>query len=75
MVFVLVLAYFIIGGIIFGRVSEFSAKYQQYYTVRSEKQIAFAFILFWPLLTLIWVFSLLWKAILGIFIVIQMMFD
>lgn len=75
MVFVLVLAYFIIGGMIFGFVSEFSAKYQQYYTVKSEKQIAFAFILFWPLLTLIWVFSLLWKAILGIFIVIQMMFD
>ena len=75
MVFVLVLVYFIIGGIIFGVVSEFSAKYQQYYTVKSEKQIAFAFILFWPLLTLIWVFSLLWKSILGIFIVIQMMFD
>lgn len=75
MVFVLVFAYFIIGGVIFGFVSEFSAKYQQYYTVKSEKQIAFAFILFWPLLTLIWVFSLLWKAILGIFIIIQMMFD
>lgn len=75
MVFVLVLIYFVIGGIIFVVISEFSAKYQQYYTVKREKQIAFALILFWPLLFLIWVFSLLWKAILGVFLIVQMMFD
>lgn len=75
MVIVFVLIYFVIGGIIFVVISEFSAKYQQYYTVKREKQIAFAFILFWPLLSLIWVFSLLWKAILGVFLIVQMMFD
>ena len=43
---ILALFYIVIGGITFAIVDKFSTKYQQYYTIKREKQMLLSCVLF-----------------------------
>lgn len=75
MEWLLVLAYLIIGVIVFSLIDRFSTKYQQWYTVKREKQIILASLLFWPIILLFWIMRYLYDAFVGLLTFIKMIFD
>ena len=75
MSWLLVLAYLIIGFIVFSLINSFSTKYQQWYTVKREKQMALASLLFWPIILLFWIMRYLYDAFVGLLTFIKMIFD
>lgn len=72
---IIILAYFFIGASIFGLIDGFSTKYRQWYTVKREKQILLACLLFWPVMLLLWVIRYLSEAFAGLLTFIKMTFD
>ena len=71
----IILAYFVIGALIFGVIASFSKKYIQWYTVKRETQIVLACLLFWPIMLLLWVIRYLSEAFVGLLTFIKMTFD
>lgn len=72
---IIILAYFAIGAIIFGLIEGFSKKYTQWYTVKRETQILLACLLFWPIMLLVWAIRYLGEAFVGLLTFIKMIFD
>jgi len=72
---IIILAYFALGAIIFGLIDGFSNKYKQWYTVKRETQILLACLLFWPIMLLLWVIRYLSEAFTGLWTFIKMIFD
>ena len=72
---ILVLTYLIIGVFVFSLINNFSTKYQQWYTVKREKQMILASLLFWPIILLFWIMRYLYDAFVGLLTFIKMIFD
>jgi len=66
--------YMSLGGILFGLIQGFSNRYQQWYTVKFEKQAILACILFWPIIISMGLIRLLWNALVGLWRIIKMIF-
>ena len=72
---IIILAYFAFGAVLFGLIDAFSNKYKQWYTVERETQIILACLLFWPIMLLFWVIRYLSEAFVGLLTFIKMIFD
>ena len=72
---IVIIAYFALGAIIFGLIEGFSNKYTQWYTVERQTQILLACLLFWPIMLLFWVIRYLIEALNGLLTFIKMIFD
>lgn len=72
---IIILAYFAFGAVLFGLIDAFSNKYKQWYTVKRETQIVLACLLFWPIMLLFWVIRYLTEALNGLLAFIKMIFD
>ena len=72
---IIILAYFALGAVIFGLIEGFSKKYTQWYTVERQTQILLACLLFWPIMLLFWVIRYLIEALNGLLTFIKMIFD
>ena len=72
---IVILAYLVLGAILFGLIEGLSKKYTQWYTVERETQILLACLLFWPIMLLFWVIRYLSEAFVGLLTFIKMIFD
>lgn len=66
--------YMSLGAILFGLIQGFSNRYQQWYTVKFEKQTILACILFWPIILFMGLVRFLWEALVGLWKIIEMIF-
>ena len=72
--FWIIFSYVFIGGVLFTVTQAFSNRYQQWYTVKFEKQAILACILFWPIILFMGLIRLLWEALIGLRRIIKMIF-